>query len=216
MNHECCSAFVEMLMNSLLTKLIDQCGLVRTLCIRGLGNMSSLGKEHVQKHSTTILSAMMAGLDDKDDLNDDITFESMNGLTKIIALIDENNVRPILINILLRIRPCFEKDKPTIRASSYNLFGELARFGLGPSKEPYLEQIHSNFVSFILHLNEQDDQVKKACKNVLRQVGPLMESNAINELFQASLVDAKLLHYGEFINDLSKLLVIIEYIDLFY
>ncbi len=35
----------------------------------------------------------------------------MNGLTKIIALIDENNVRPILINILLRIRPCFEKVK---------------------------------------------------------------------------------------------------------
>jgi hypothetical protein len=52
---------------------------------------------------------MMAGLDDKDDLNDDITLESMNGLSKIIALIDENNVRPILINILLRIRPCFEK-----------------------------------------------------------------------------------------------------------
>jgi hypothetical protein len=52
---------------------------------------------------------MMAGLDDRDDLNDDITLESMIGLTKIIALIDENNVRPILINILLRIRPCFEK-----------------------------------------------------------------------------------------------------------
>ncbi len=66
-------------------------------------------KPKVQKHSTTILSAMMAGLDDKDDLNDDITLESMNGLTKIISLIDESNVRPILINILLRIRPCFEK-----------------------------------------------------------------------------------------------------------
>lgn len=109
MNHECCLGIVDSLMNSLLTKLIDQCHLVRTLCLRGLGNMSSLGNEQVQKNSTTILSAMMAGLDDKDDLNDDITLESMNGLTKIIAHIDENNVRPILINILLRIRPCFEK-----------------------------------------------------------------------------------------------------------
>ena len=52
---------------------------------------------------------MMAGLDDKDDLNDGIALESMNGLTKIIAIIDEKDVRPILINILLRIRPCFEK-----------------------------------------------------------------------------------------------------------
>lgn len=206
-NHECCLGMIEQLMNSLLTKLIDSCTQVRTLCIRGLGNVSSLGREEVQKHSTTILSAMMAGLDDKNDLNDDISFESMNGLTKIIALIDENNVRPILINILLRIRPCFEKDKPDIRASSYILFGELARFGQGPSKEPYLEQIHSNFVSFILHLNEQNDKVKKACKYVLRQVGPLFQSSSVNDLFQTSLIDTKLLHYGEFINDLSKLLV---------
>lgn len=207
MNHQSCLAIVEQLMNSLLTKLIDPCTQVRTLCIRGLGNISSLGKEQVQKHSTTILSAMMAGLDDKNDLNDDITFESMNGLTKIIALIDENNVRPILINILLRIRPCFEKDKPDIRASSYVLFGELARFGLGPSKEPYLEQIHSNFVSFVLHLNEQNEKVKKSCKYVLRQVGPLIESSSVNDLFQASLLENKSLHYGEFINELSKLLV---------
>lgn len=195
------------MLNSLLTKLIDPCLEVRTLCIRGLGNISSLGKEQVQKHSTTILSAMMAGLDDKNDLNDDITLESMNGLTKIIALIDENNVRPILINILLRIRPCFEKDKAEIRASSYLLFGELARFGQGPSKEPYLEQIHSSFVSFILHLNELDENVKKACKFVLRQVGPLIKSDSINDLFQSSLLDNKSLHYGEFINDLSKLIV---------
>ena len=194
-------------MNSLLSKLIDQHIPVRTLCIRGLGNISSLGKEEVQKHSTTILSAMMAGLDDKDDINDDITLESMNGLTKIIALIDESNVRPILINILLRIRPCFEKEKSTIRTSAYTLFGELARFGSGPSKDPYMEQIHSNFVSFILHLNEEDEMVKKSCKLVLKKSGQLIQSELINELFQRCLLEKKQLHYGEFINDLSKLLV---------
>ncbi|RNA34035.1 Maestro heat-like repeat-containing family member 1, partial [Brachionus plicatilis] len=90
MNHKCSIDLIEQLLNSLLTKLIDACLQVRTLCIRGLGNISSLGKDQVQKHSTTILSAMMAGLDDKNDLNDDISLESMNGLTKIIALIDEN------------------------------------------------------------------------------------------------------------------------------
>lgn len=206
-NHKCILHMIEKLMNSLLSRLIDQHIPVRTLCIRGLGNVSSLGKDEVQKHSTTILSAMMAGLDDKDDTNDDITLESMNGLTKIIALIDENNVRPILINILLRIRPCFEKDKAPVRTSAYILFGELARFGEGPSKEPFMEQIHSNFVSFILHLNEEDEEVRASCKSVLKQVGPLVESSSLNELFQAALLEQKQLHYGEFINDLSKLLV---------
>ena len=52
---------------------------------------------------------MMAGMDDKDDMEDEITLESMSGLAKILAKLDENNVRQILINICLRIRPCFEK-----------------------------------------------------------------------------------------------------------
>ena len=99
------------------------------------------------------------------------------------------------------------KDKPSIRASAYVLFGELARFGQGPSKEPYMEQIHSNFVSFLLHLNEADENVKRACKLVLKKVGPLMKSAPVNDLFQATLIENKSLHYGEFINDLSKLLV---------
>ena len=51
----------------------------------------------------------MAGMDDKDDLEDEITLEAMSGLAKILAKLDENNVRQILINICLRIRPCFEK-----------------------------------------------------------------------------------------------------------
>ena len=63
----------------------------------------------LEKYSTTILSAMMAGMDDKDDLEDEITLEAMSGLAKILAKLDENNVRQILINICLRIRPCFEK-----------------------------------------------------------------------------------------------------------
>lgn len=92
----------------------------------------------------------------------------------------------------------------------------MARFGQGPSKEPYLEQIHSNFVSFILHLNDQDNNVKKSCKYVLKQVGPLIRSNNINELFQTHLIEDKSLHYGEFINDLSKLLVCIIFATLLF
>ena len=52
---------------------------------------------------------MMAGMDDKNDIEDEITLESMNGLSRIMGKLGENNIRPILINICLRIRPCFEK-----------------------------------------------------------------------------------------------------------
>ena len=52
---------------------------------------------------------MMSGMDDRDDPMDLITLESMSGLSKIISQIEEGHVRAILINIALRIRPCFEK-----------------------------------------------------------------------------------------------------------
>lgn len=69
---------------------------------------------------------MMAGMDDKDDLEDEITLEAMSGLAKILAKLDENNVRQILINICLRIRPCFEKVGETIAVSSLS-----SRLGFG-------------------------------------------------------------------------------------
>ena len=168
---------------------------------------------------------MMAGMDDKDDLEDQITLESMSGLAKILAKLDENNVRQILINICLRIRPCFEKvgenyiscdlcscralfvlhemeldnklcfyqlsvykfqlrfsliidnynsvfffssifprftfqDKDAVRAAAFTLFGKLSRFGGGPSKAPFLEQVHTNLITVLLHLNEEEEVVK--------------------------------------------------------
>lgn len=41
------------------------------------------------------------------------------------------------------------------------LFGNLSKFGDGPSKVPFLEQIQANIVSLLLHLNENDPDVVK-------------------------------------------------------
>ncbi|XP_060593728.1 maestro heat-like repeat-containing protein family member 1 [Ruditapes philippinarum] len=198
---------IELIMNSLLGRLVDSSHVVRQMCIRGLGNVASIGKTQVQHYSTTVLSAMMAGMDDKEDPEDDITVESMSGLSRVLTEIDESHIRAILINVALRIRPCFEKDKANVRAQSFILFGNLSEFGDGPSKQPFLEQIHSNFVSLLLHLNDPDVEVKKACKYSLRKIGGLIGSDPINTMFQKLLLDDANLHYGEFMNDLSKLII---------
>ncbi|XP_041376876.1 maestro heat-like repeat-containing protein family member 1 [Gigantopelta aegis] len=198
---------VELIMNGLLGRLVDSSHIVRMLCVRGLGNIASVGKDQVQRYSTTILSAMMAGMDDKEDPNDDITIEAMSGLSRILSEIDETHIRAILINVSLKIRPCFEKEKPAVRAQAFILFGNLSRFGDGPSKAPFLEQIHTNFMSLLLHLNDSEPEVKKGCKYALRMLGPLMESEAINEKFQKHLLEDANLFYGEFMNDLSKLII---------
>jgi len=46
-----------------------------------------------------------------------------------------------------------------VRSAAFNLFGSLSRFGNGPSEKPFLEQIQTNFVSLLLHLNEGDPVV---------------------------------------------------------
>lgn len=44
-----------------------------------------------------------------------------------------------------------------MRAVAFSLFGSLAKFG---SCEAYSEQIHSNIVSLLLHLNDEVEEVR--------------------------------------------------------
>ncbi|CAL1293706.1 unnamed protein product [Larinioides sclopetarius] len=197
----------EPLMNSLLGRLVDSSPVVRRLCISGLGNISMLDKEQIDRYSTTILSAMMTGMDDREDPGCNITLEAMSGLSSILSQVAESDVRNILINIALRIKPMFEKEKPLVRAAAFTLFGNLSRFANGPSKEQFLEQVHGNLVPLLLHLNDEDKHVIKACKYSLRLLGPILESEEMNNMFQKHLLDDAHLHYGEFINDLTKTVI---------
>jgi len=47
----------------------------------------------------------------------------------------------------------------------------------------------------------------QACKTSLKKVGALLGSEPINKMFQKFLMEESNLHYGEFMNDLSKLIV---------
>ncbi|XP_051871929.1 maestro heat-like repeat-containing protein family member 1 isoform X2 [Pristis pectinata] len=206
LNHRVTSDLLltDVLISSLLRCLVDVSALVRMLSIRGLGNAADGAAGKVHKYSTRLLSAMIAGMDEKDDPDDRITLESMSGLSKVLAQLEENNVQPILINIALRIRPFFEKDEDRVRAAAFTVFGNLSRFGDGESKADFLEQVHSSLVSLLLHLNDSSEEVVKACKFALRLIGPLMGSDNVSAMFQKHLLEEANLHYGEFINDLAK------------
>ena len=52
------------------------------------------------------------------------------------------------------------QDKKEVRAAAISLFGNVSRFGTGPSEMSFLEQIHTNFISILLHLNEEPEVAK--------------------------------------------------------
>eukprot|EP00056_Hartaetosiga_gracilis_P010973 m.164139 g.164139 ORF g.164139 m.164139 type:complete len:1643 (-) comp13422_c0_seq2:1128-6056(-) len=194
------------LRNGLLAKTMDQNHIVRKWCMMGLGNIASLPDEHIRKHTTAVLSAVMTGMDDRNDPDDEITLEAMRTLNKIFEKVEEDTIRNILINISLRIRPCFEKEKPAVRAAAIELFGNLSQFGDGPSRIPFLEQIHSNMVSLILHRCESDQTVCSAVGAAFVNLAPLLGSEDLSKLLQDTK-DMKSFHYGEFLNNITKVLI---------
>eukprot|EP00049_Salpingoeca_infusionum_P022643 m.7920 g.7920 ORF g.7920 m.7920 type:complete len:1638 (-) comp5302_c0_seq1:139-5052(-) len=208
LNQKCAGdlSLVNALRNGLLGKIVDSSHVVRMLCMRGLGNVASLPDEHIRKHSTAVLSALTAGMDDRNDPNDDITLEAMRALNKVFKKVDENTIRSILINISIQIRPCFEKQKPEVRAASMELFGNLSRFGDGPSRQPFLEQVHANIISFILHSKEADESVCTAAKKSLILLGSLLESENMLKVFNKHFKSQDM-HFGEFVNGLTRVLI---------
>ena len=92
--------------NCLLARLADEKELVKALALRGLSNIVGAGQDEVNKFSSTILTAMMGALDDP---SDGLSLEALKGLRRVLDVVEETAVAPILVNLCLRIRPAFEK-----------------------------------------------------------------------------------------------------------
>lgn len=198
----------EPLMGHLLGALADPSLAVRRLCLRSLAHLGRAEGHLVHRYSGTVLSAMISGLDDKDDTEQKVVLEAINGLATLLSHADEHEVGSFIINVALRLRPMFEKEKSEVRAAAFKLFGDLARFAEGEYREAFVEQGISNVITLLVHLNEEDKHVVKACKATLKKLGPLLGSEDVNSMFQRHLLDGSHLHYPEFISDLTKVMVI--------
>jgi len=196
---------LDQLITHLLTSLVDP--LLKIPALRGLSNIVSCPTDQINKYAPTILDALMSSIDDR---LDDVALESMNGLAKVFKVVDETRIAPVLINICHRIRPSFDNPNEKIRASAAALFAGLARFGEGIAKDSFYEQIHSNLPSIVLHINDDNEDVQKAFRKALAEVGPLLHNENLNALLKTPhifSVDSDI-DYADFIHmHLSKALI---------
>ena len=142
----------------------------------------------------------MTGMDNP---TEDLAMMSMTSLARIFELVDESQVAPVIVNLSLRLKPIFEKTNNTLRAAAFTLFGTLSRFGGGYGAQTFLEQIHAHLTPLIVHLNDEDDKVKEACRKSLKQVAPLLKSKGITSFFESK---AATLDYESFLFDFAKLI----------
>ncbi|XP_051827268.1 maestro heat-like repeat-containing protein family member 1 isoform X3 [Antechinus flavipes] len=198
---------LESLLDNIMGRQKDVCINVRRLVLRGLANMASGSPDKVRKHGPQLLTAMINGLDDKDDPHNLVALEAMLGLSRLLDLAEEWDVRSILLHITIRIRPFFDNERDEFRSSSINLFGHLNKFCHGNCEDVFFEQIINGLVSLLLHLQDPKPPVVSACKFALRMCGPNMECEELAAMFEKQLHDGRGLHFGEFMNDTSKYLM---------
>ncbi|KAM4581297.1 maestro heat-like repeat-containing protein family member 1 isoform 1-T1 [Odontesthes bonariensis] len=196
---------IDVLMNNMMERISDPCSTVRMLAVRGLGNIAVGSPEKVNKYAKELLAAMSSGMEEKDDPGKLITHEAMSGLSKVLLHLDKKNVHLLVVYIFMKIKPFLESENDDIRCASIHLMGNLSKFGSGEAV--FKDQIHNVLVSLLLHLVDPNPQVVKACKYAMRVCAPVVGSEQITTMFQNHLHDDKSLHYGEFINDLTKYLI---------
>lgn len=69
----------------------------------------STRKELFQKFSKIAVDAALVGLDDSGDRSDQLAIEAIDALDVLVNVTDNKLLTQILPQLLLRIRPCFEK-----------------------------------------------------------------------------------------------------------
>jgi hypothetical protein len=206
---------------SLLDKVVEELKqfvkdkhlLVRKLAIRGytaIGTLASSmpnGNSIAQKYARLAFEAALNGLDDAYDRKDEIASESVYALNSIVSIVDKLFIENVSSNLLLKLRPCFEKENACLRAVAFNLFGELGEI-IG-ERDIFKQNIHENIVSILLHLNDEEDLVKENCARALTQIAPLFSLDTFSTTISHSLVSKKPPgSYPTFLKEIGMILVL--------
>ncbi|VFV39100.1 Hypothetical predicted protein [Lynx pardinus] len=198
---------LESLLDNLAARQKDTSASVRRLVLRGLANIASSSPEKVQAHGPQLLTAMIGGLDDRDDPHSLVALEAMVGLARLLELVKRQDLRSVLLHVAIRIRPFFDSEKTELRSASIRLFGHLNQVCHGGCEDVFLEQVVAGLVPLLLHLQDPQAPVTNACRFALRLCGPNLQREELAAVFQKHLQEGRGLHFGEFLNATCKLLM---------
>ncbi|XP_076692216.2 maestro heat-like repeat-containing protein family member 1 isoform X5 [Callospermophilus lateralis] len=101
---------LESLLDNLAARQKDSSTSVRRLVLRGLANVASGSPDKVRAHGPQLLTAMISGLDDRDDPHGLVALEAMMGLARLLDLVAPWDLRLVLLHTVIRIRPFFDSE----------------------------------------------------------------------------------------------------------
>ncbi|KAJ4705027.1 protein SHOOT GRAVITROPISM 6-like [Melia azedarach] len=193
------NSLLEQMVEALCRHVSDESPTVRCLCLRGLVQIPSI---HIYQYATQVLGVILALLDDSDE---SVQLTAVSCLLTILQSSSKDAVEPILLNLSLRLRNLQICMNVKMRANAFAAFGALSNFGGGAQQEAFLEQIHATLPRLILHLHDDDLSVRRACRNTLKRIAPLMEIEGTVGIFNSHCFNSE--HrsdYQDFVRDLTR------------
>ncbi|KAJ8499621.1 hypothetical protein OPV22_010173 [Ensete ventricosum] len=192
-------SLLEHIVEAMCLHVSDESPTVRSLCLRGL---VQIPKSHMPNYIAQVLGVIVALLEDPDD---SVQLTAVQCLLSVLSSSSEEAVDPILINLSVRLRNLQISMNEKMRSNAFAAYGALSNFGMGSQHQAFLEQVHATIPRLILHVHDDDLNVRQACRNTLRQLAPLIEADGFSTLFNKQVFSSeRRSDYEDFIRDLSR------------
>uniref|UniRef100_A0A8C0WRT5 Maestro/Maestro-like HEAT-repeats domain-containing protein n=1 Tax=Castor canadensis TaxID=51338 RepID=A0A8C0WRT5_CASCN len=145
----------------------------RHLAMRSLGTMACEDPEQVRKYKKIMLDLLVHGL--YDPVSSEVIYESVKTLTIILGKIQGKGLGSFFIDITLQTRTLLDDENDSMRYSAFVLFGQLAAFAGRKWKKFFIGQVKQTRDSLLIHLQDRNPHVAKACKTTFQACSPYLK-----------------------------------------
>ncbi|XP_054439841.1 protein maestro [Pteronotus mesoamericanus] len=156
----------------LMERARDSSAKKRHMAMRGLGTMAREKPSKVSKYKKIVLDLLVHGL--YDPMSSEVVHESVKSLTIILGKIQGKSLGSFFIDITLQTRTLLDDENDSLRYSAFVLFGQLAAFAGRKWKKFFTYQVKQTQDSLLIHLQDRNPQVAKACKTTFRACSPYL------------------------------------------
>ncbi|XP_062903383.1 maestro heat-like repeat-containing protein family member 1 [Mobula hypostoma] len=213
----------DTLVSILLRCLLDSSAVVQWLAIKGLGNAGACNEG--DKYTSKLLPTMLSLMDTNSKQNTLLAYEAMHTLSSTLDSLPQHYIEPTLTDVVLGIEPLLEHQQDKVRAAAFSTLWKLLRFQDMQRDPIFSEHLCSTLVSLLIHLKDRNDEVRRTCRLILKQLGPLLESKRLCALFAEldseegpldydSYLTAASLYIGEDLS--SKVIHYVQHCALFF
>ncbi|XP_060029872.1 protein maestro isoform X2 [Erinaceus europaeus] len=144
----------------------------RHMAMRGLGTLACESPDKLRKYKKLVLDLLVHGL--YDPMSSEVIHESMKTLSIILNKIQGKGLGSFFIDITLQTRTLLDDENDSLRYSAFVLFGQLAAFAGRKWKKFFTRQVKQTQDSLLIHLQDRNPQVAKACKTTFRACSPYL------------------------------------------